>query len=317
MNNMEKNTDSISWLHGLEDYFRFKQSTDIANACANFLKVMYSENKAHTLRNVMMEAIPTNPNEKDIHNVLNFYSHSANLSNNMKLDEISAALSSLYPNEGIFKIINKYYREQNEPSALEDTFSRGQINSKIWLVTELAKVKKDFDTVFFLAGWFGQLRHFIDLANVTYNKIRVLDINPIACKVSDQIFNVDKIENYLVKSVEVDLNDMSWLFRTGCDYNLKNYTTNATINEKTIPDLIINTSAEHFHERWYHKFVNRPLETDPLFVIQSNNLHEVTDHINSIHSLEEMQIKFPMTRLLYAGELQLSGYKRYMLIGRP
>jgi hypothetical protein len=68
---------------------------------------------------------------------------------------------------------------------------------------------------------------------------------------------------------------------------------------------------------WYHKFVNRPLETDPLFVIQSNNLHEVPDHINSIHSLNEMKKKFPMTRIEYEGELQLSGYKRYMLIGRP
>ena len=314
---MEKNTDSISWLHGLEDYFRFKQSTDIANACANFLKVMYSENKAHTLRNVMIESMPADLNVKDIHNVLNFYSHSANLSNNMKLDEISSALSLLYPEEDIFKIINKYYREQNEPSALEDAFSRGQINSKIWLATELAKVKKDFDTVFFLAGWFGQLRYFMDHAHITYNKLRVLDIDPVACKVSDQIFNVDKIENYQVKSAEVDLNDMSWLFRTGCDYNLKNYATDVTINEKTVPDLIINTSAEHFHERWYHKFVNRPQETDPLFVIQSNNLRDVDDHINAIHSLKEMKIKFPMSRIDYEGELQLTGYKRFMLIGRP
>ena len=314
---MEKNTDSISWLHGLEDYFRFKQSTDIANACANFLKVMYSENKAHTLRNVMIESMPADLNVKDIHNVLNFYSHSANLSNNMKLDEISSALSLLYPEEDIFKIINKYYREQNEPSALEDAFSRGQINSKIWLATELAKVKKDFDTVFFLAGWFGQLRYFMDHAHITNNKLRVLDIDPVACKVSDQIFNVDKIGNYQVKSAEVDLNDMSWLFRTGCDYNLKNYATEATINEKTIPDLIINTSAEHFHERWYHKFVNRPQETDPLFVIQSNNLRDVDDHINAIHSLKEMKIKFPMSRIDYEGELQLTGYKRFMLIGRP
>jgi hypothetical protein len=314
---MEKNTDSISWLHGLEDYFRFKKSKDIANTCANFLKIMYSENKAHTLRNVMIESMPANLNKTDIHDILNFYSHSANLSNNMKLDEISSALSLLYPAEDMFKIINKYYREKNEPSALEDAFSRGQINSKIWLATELAKVKTDFDTVFFLAGWFGQLRYFIDYANITYNKIRVLDIDPVACKVSDQIFNVDSIENYKVKSAEVDLTDMSWLYRTGAQYNVTNYTNNTTFDEKMIPDLVINTSAEHFHERWYHKFVNRPLETDPLFVIQSNNLYDVADHINAIHSLKEMKIKFPMSRIEYEGELQLTGYKRFMLIGRP
>lgn len=314
---MEKNTDSISWLHGLEDYFKFKKSNEISNACANFLKIMYSENKANTLRNVILESLPNEINEKNIFNILNFYSHSANTNDNMKLDEISSALSLMFPEESVFKIINKYYREQHDPLALQDAFSRGQINSKIWLVTELAKIKKDFNTVFLLAGWFGQLRYFMDYANINYDKIRVLDIDPTACRVSDQVFNVDKIENYQIKSAEVDLNDMTWLFRTGCDYALKNYLTGSSVNEKTIPDLIINTSAEHFHERWYHKFVNRPQETDPLFVIQTNNLYNIEDHINAVHSLNEMKIKFPMTRIDFEGELQLSGYKRFMLIGRP
>ena len=278
---------------------------------------MYSENKAHTLRNVITESLPSELNKTTIYNILNFYSHSANSSDNMKLDEISSALALLYPNEQIFKIINKYYREHQQPAALEDSFSRGQINSKIWLVTELAKIKKDFKTVFLLAGWFGQLRHFMDHVDITYDKVRILDIDPFACKISDQVFNVDKIGNYQIKSAEVNLNDMSWLFRTGCSYTLTNYTTAATIDEKTIPDLIINTSAEHFHEDWYHKFINRPQETDPLFVIQSNNLRDIPDHINSVWSLSEMKKKFPMSRLEYEGELQLQGYKRFMLIGRP
>jgi hypothetical protein len=33
--------------------------------------------------------------------------------------------------------------------------------------------------------------------------------------------------------------------------------------------------------------------------------------------MSEMKKKFPMTRLLYEGVLQLTGYKRFMLIGRP
>jgi len=314
---MEKNTDSITWLHGLEDYFRFKQSTKVANACANFLKVMYSENKANTLRNVMLESLPDDPDKNDIFNTLNFYSHSANSSNNMKLDEISSALSLLHPEEPIFKIINKYYREQHKPAALQDAFSRGQVNSKIWLVNELSKIKKDFNCVYLLAGWFGQLRKYFEIANIEFDMMRVIDIDPTACKISDQIFNINCIDNYKVKSVEIDLTDMSWLFRTGAQYSIKNYTNGSTINEKSVPDLIINTSAEHFHEDWYHKFVNRPQITDPLFVIQSNNLHNIEEHINSVHNLREMKKKFPMTRLDYEGELELQGYKRFMLIGRP
>ena len=147
--------------------------------------------------------------------------------------------------------------------------------------------------------------------------MRIIDIDSTACKISDQIFNINCIDNYRVKSVEIDLTDMSWLFRTGAQYSMKNYTNGSTINEKSVPDLIINTSAEHFHEDWYHKFVNRPQITDPLFVIQSNNLHNIEEHINSVHNLREMKKKFPMTRLDYEGELELQGYKRFMLIGRP
>lgn len=312
---MEKSTNSISWLHGLEDFFRFKKQDHIANDCEKFLKVMYSENKAATLRNVIVDSLPENMDFQTVSNVINFFSHTANSESNMKLYEISSALSNLYPDEIIFQNIKKFYRETDLD--LADVFSRGQVHSKIWLVNELSKIKKDFDCVYVLAGWFGQLRQFMDIAGIDYKKMRIIDIDPNACKVSDQVFNVDAIEKYKVKSVELDLTNMSWLFRTGGQYKIKNYTTDSTVNEKSIPDLVINTSAEHFHESWYHKFVNRPQTTDPLFVIQSNNLHDIPDHINSIHSISEMKKKFPMSRIEFEGELQLQGYKRYMLIGRP
>ena len=283
---METNTSNLSWLHGLDDYFTFAGDDESKKYVDFLMHMIYADNP-----------------------IIRF-------SDDAGIVEFINTLRKFAPNE-ILDVFHKYYREGHSPTALQDAFSRGQVQSKIWLVTELAKIQTDFKVVFLLAGWYGQLRKFFDIANISYDKMRVVDIDPSACAVSDKIFNIDFIKDYRVKSVELDLTDMSWLYRTGCQYKLKNYTTGQEIDEKTVPDLIVNTSAEHFHERWYHKFVNRPLETDPLFVIQSNNLHEVADHINSIHSLEEMQIKFPMTRLLYAGELQLSGYKRYMLIGRP
>ena len=286
MDNMETNTSNLCWLHGLDDYFTFAGDDESKKYVDFLMHMIYADNP-----------------------IIRF-------SDDAGIVEFINTLRKFAPNE-ILDVFHKYYREGHSPTALQDAFSRGQVQSKIWLVTELAKIQTDFKVVFLLAGWYGQLRKFFDIANISYDKMRVVDIDPSACAVSDKIFNIDFIKDYRVKSVELDLTDMSWLYRTGCQYKLKNYTTGQEIDEKTVPDLIVNTSAEHFHERWYHKFVNRPLETDPLFVIQSNNLHEVADHINSIHSLEEMQIKFPMTRLLYAGELQLSGYKRYMLIGRP
>lgn len=283
---METNTSNVSWLHGLQDYLNFQNDQESKKYVDFLLHMIYANDPL------------------------------ISLNNNAGLIEFISTLRR-FANNSMLDTFHKYYRDGRDSLLLQDAFSRGQVQSKIWLVTELSKIKKDFDCIYFLAGWFGQLRNYLDIANVAYKKIRVIDIDQEACKASDQIFNVDAIDNYKVKSVELDLTDMSWLFRSGCQYQIKNYSTGAVIDEKSIPDLIINTSAEHFHERWYHKFVNRPLPTDPLFVIQSNNLHNIPDHINSIHSIDEMKIKFPMSRIEYEGELQLQGYKRYMLIGRP
>lgn len=283
---MEKNTNSISWLHGLDDYFEFSKSHESNQFVKFLLKLLYAND-------------PT-----------------IKTTDGASMEEFVYTLRK-FAQSDILDVFYKYYRAGYDSVALQDAFSRGQVQSKIWLVNELSKIKKDFSCIYVLAGWFGQIRHFMDSACIEYEKMRIIDIDPTACKVSDQIFNVDAIEKYKVKSVELDLTDMSWLFRTGGQYEIKNYNNNSLINEKSIPDLVINTSAEHFHEDWYHKFVNRPQTTDPLFVIQSNNLHGIPDHINSIHSISEMKKKFPMSRIEFEGELQLQGYKRYMLIGRP
>ena len=80
--------------------------------------------------------------------------------------------------------------------------------------------------------------------------------------------------------------------------------------------MIINTSAEHFQENWFLKYRQKPQSTDPLFIIQTNNLHSLPEHVNTIHNLEEMYKKYPMSRVEYSGELELQGYTRYMMIGR-
>jgi len=83
-----------------------------------------------------------------------------------------------------------------------------------------------------------------------------------------------------------------------------------------MPDLIINTSAEHMTEEWFHQLRFKEVESNPIVVVQSNNLFDIDDHINCVYSVEHMRKKFPMKEVLYEGELQLKGYKRVMLIGR-
>lgn len=213
---MENNLGSISWLHGLANIFKFKNNAEIAQVCDQFLKIMYSKNKSNSMRNIIHESVEADPTK--LYQFLNYYCHAANSEDNMKLEELTSALNLLFPDEAIFKDINKFYRETDLD--ISDALSKGQVDSKIWLVHELSKIKNNFEMIYLLAGWFGQLNWIFD-NNISYEKMRVFDIDPAACKISDQIINVRSIENYKVKSAEIDLNDMSWLYRSGCEYVLK------------------------------------------------------------------------------------------------
>lgn len=279
--NTEKNTNPISWLHGLQDYLDFVKDNQSKQYVDFLLSLLYANNGPVTINN------------------------------NLDMKEFVHHLRK-YADNPILDVFHKYFRMEKDPVALQDAYSRGQVNSKIWLSQELVKVKNRFEMIHVHAGWYGQIRYYLDAANVSYDKMRIFDIDADALEVSDKIFNNDKIKDFEIKSASVDITDPTWLYRTGCEYNVS-----LTTKEKTVPDLVVNTSAEHFDEDWYHKFVIRSESYDPLFVIQTNNLFDVEEHVNCVHSVDEMLIKFPMSRIEYAGEKELYGYKRFMMIGRP
>jgi hypothetical protein len=243
-------------------------------------------------------------------------------------EDIQSALLSIYvriiskrnPSDKIFRGINNYLKDENDPAIIQDAMSRSQMKSKIWLIDELAKIKDTlpsgcFYNILILAGWFGQLRSIYD-KKLTYRKMRFLDIDREACQTSDYIFNLSDLENYKVKAVCADVNQLN-LHKNGYEWDVENFKENTKYTEKYIPDLIINTSAEHMTEEWFHQIRFKEMESDPIVAIQSNNMFDGEGHINCVYSVDHMKKKFPMKEVLYEGELQLKGYKRVMIIGRP
>lgn len=297
-----------SWLYGLQDYFDFVDDADAKLFVDQLISVYFSDNKANSVKNLCLS---DNGSDTEKLSRFNFY---FKLLEDIDIDfvETISIMRKRLDNVPILDIFHKYGRNGYNMHALSDAFSRGQVKSKIWLSQELAKVKDSFEMIHVHAGWYGQLRYYLDNENINYDKMRIFDIDNTALEISDKIFNNDKIEDFKIKSAHVDITNPTWLYRTGCEYNIT-----ATKKEKTVPDLVVNTSAEHFHEDWYHKFVIRTENYDPLFVIQTNNLFDVEEHINCVHSIDEMLVKFPMSRIEFAGEKDLYGYKRFMLIGRP
>ena len=243
-------------------------------------------------------------------------------------EDIQSALLSIYvriiskrnPSDKIFRGINNYLKDDNDPAIIQDAMSRSQMKSKIWLIDELAKIKDTlplgaFYNILILAGWFGQLRSIYD-KKLTYRKMRFLDIDREACQTSDYIFNLSDLENYKVKAVCADVNQLN-LHKNGYEWDVENFKENTKYTEKYLPDLIINTSTEHMTEEWFHQIRFKEMESNPVVAIQSNNMFDGEGHINCVYSADHMKKKFPMKEVLYEGELQLKGYKRVMIIGRP
>jgi hypothetical protein len=238
-------------------------------------------------------------------------------------EDIQTALLNIYvriiskrnPSDKIFRGINNYLKDENNPAIIQDAMSRSQMRSKIWLVEELAKINSNYDNVAVMAGWLGQIKTIYD-KRLTYSKMRIVELDKDACKTSDYIFNITNLENYKVKAVHADINELT-LHKNGYEWDVENFKENTKFTEKFTPDLIINTSAEHMTEEWFHQIRFKEIESNPIVAIQSNNMFDGEGHINCVYSADHMKKKFPMKEVLYEGELQLKGYKRVMIIGRP
>ena len=272
-------------LFGLEEYLKFNDKPAEVEFTRDIVKILDSDNVEMALLNYYLTKV-SERNEED----------------------------------KIFRSINTYRKTHDDYSPIRDAMSRSQIRSKIWLVDELNKVRLQmtesaYYNVLVMAGWFGQLRSIYD-RKLTYRKMRFLDLDKSACETSDYIFNLSSLENYKVKSVCADINNLV-LHKNGYEWNVENFKENSKFTEKFLPDLIINTSAEHMTEEWYKQIKFKELESNPVVALQSNNMFDGEGHINCVHSIDHMKKKFPMKEILFEGELQLKGYKRVMLIGRP
>ena len=228
-------------------------------------------------------------------------------------------LSNHDSSDKIFRSIFDYKKKINS-NEIYDAMSRSQIKSKIWLVEELENVRQRlpdpvYKQIVVMAGWFGQIKTIYD-KKLTYRKMRIIELDKNACETSDYIFNLSELENYKVKAVNADINNLI-LHKNGYEWNVENFKEGTKYSEKFLPDLIINTSAEHMTEEWYNQIRFKEMDSNPIIAIQSNNLFEIPEHVNCVHSVDHMKKKFPMKEILFEGELQLKGYKRVMLIGRP
>lgn len=206
--------------------------------------------------------------------------------------------------EALFKVLGS----NNVLHAFE-AYSYGQLESKKWLTTELKKIAgKEWGTVFILAGWIGSLAQFIFDTDVEVTKIRNFELDPVSCKMSERLINKQVLMDWKYKAVNMDITLMSY----PTHYLVKRH-DGSVCELYDEPHVIINTSCEHIEhlQQWWSK-----IPAGTRVVVQNNNAFNIPDHIHCVKSLEEFKAQLPMAKIEYAGELALSDYTRYMMIGQ-
>jgi len=294
-----------SWLYGLQDYFDFEDDFVAKLFVDQLISVYFSDNKANSVKNLCL-ADSGDPNEKLPR--FNFY---FKLLDEKPIDfvETVSIMRKRLTDVPLLDYFHKYGRRGYNQKFLEDAFSRGQVSSKIWLAKELKKISNKYDNILLCAGWMGQATLYFDACGIEYDNIRNIDLDVDACDISDHIFNMDKIEGWRMVASNSDINDLVH-YNDHCVVPLVTG-DGRNIDTRFEPDLIVNTSSEHMDESWFYN-----IKIDAIVAIQSNNLLDVKEHVNCVTSIDAMKKKFKLSEILYEGEIQLPGYKRFMLIGR-
>ena len=189
---------------------------------------------------------------------------------------------------------------------VQDAFSLGQIESKIWLIEELRKLEWPSPaSVAVLGGWVGALPYICNWMWPESKLIfRSIDIDNNANQRALEL-NWDEIQSGQIAIATADMHDLTYQ-----PMELSPWAQDTVIRER--PDLIINSSCEHIDhfDKWFEK-----IPDGMKVILQSNDFTDCAQHINCHDSIESFSQATPFREVFFSGELKVTGYTRFMRIG--
>lgn len=171
-----------------------------------------------------------------------------------------------------------------------DAFWSGQLNSKEWLIKNLRKNVDNVVSIDIHGGWVGVLASMLFQSDIVCTTIRSIDIDP-TCEPIATMMNKGEEMVGKFRAVTADM-----------------------CNIRSDADVVINTSCEHITQDQYDLWLSG-LPQNSIIVLQSNN-YNIPEHIRIAQDLEEFKKQSELGTILFAGELDLPMYKRFMLIGK-
>ena len=208
-----------------------------------------------------------------------------------------------------------------EGKALTDSFSRGQLRSKLWVSDTVNDLDISLgDMVYVCAGWYGVLPAILFERNKVEN-ILSFDSDASTDNPADTLNKEQTIDGLRFKAVVQDIHTLKYKDES-FDVNHYQYTemtefdkTTQSMPVKMDATCVINTSCEHIvdFDKWWAGI------PDGMLVIMQNNDFDDEDHEHAedtVTSLEEFSKRLNVSETLYEGTLALDEYNRYMVIGR-
>jgi len=188
-------------------------------------------------------------------------------------------------------------RQSPDPMRTMDAFWSGQLKSKEWLIDSLEMaVHPKVDCVMpkpfsidIHGGWVGVLASMIFQSRISVATIRSIYIDPTFESI-DTMMNKKEENKGKLRAVTGDM-----------------------CNIRSDADIIINTSCEHITQDQYDLWLCG-MPHNSLVVLQSNN-YDIPEHVRTAMNLEEFKTQCGIN-VLWAGELTLPLYTRFMIIGR-
>ena len=180
-------------------------------------------------------------------------------------------------------------RQSPDPMRTMDAFWQGQLKSKEWLIDNLRKNVNKLVSIDIHGGWVGVLSSMLFQSDIYVTRIRSIDIDP-SCESIASMMNKKEEMSGKFQAITADM----------CEFD-------------SDADVIINTSCEHISQNQYNLWLSK-IPHDRLLVLQSNN-YNIPEHIRIAKDLEDFKNQCAIN-VLWAGELELPLYKRFMIIGK-
>ena len=174
-----------------------------------------------------------------------------------------------------------------------ESFWKGQLRSKVWLVEKLEEMIGTYYNPVKLVihgGWNGVLASLIFNSKINVSHITSLDIDHKCEEVASTVNKRQEMEGRFT-AVTRDM--------TIYDYDA---------------DVVINTSCEHLTNGAYYRWLDL-VPDNALIVLQSNNYFDLEEHISCVNDLDEFK-KWSGIEVLWGDTLELPKYNRFMLIGK-